>query len=170
MTVGLEPVCCAGAGTADANTRKNKGRTLTSLLFIRTPCFEQLPNSPRLLRTTPPSYCPLGRACTVLWARLRIQSTHESGWLEAEVGQKKLHLTQLFQVSEEISTPGYRCTRTSDVRAPGMIPGGMSATRKLIWRPRRCRKRQACPNGWSRYGVQPFRETDSLNRTRSTRR
>src|SRR6267143_6447880 len=78
MTVGLELVCCAGAGTADANTTKNKGRTFTSLLFIRTSCFEELPNTPRLLRTMHPCYCPLGRACTVLWAR-RFQSTNESG-------------------------------------------------------------------------------------------
>ena len=59
MTVGLELVCWAG--TADANATKNKKRTLTSLHFIRTSCFEELPNSPRLLRTVPPSYCPLGR-------------------------------------------------------------------------------------------------------------
>src|SRR6266446_1596945 len=60
MTVGFELVCCAGAGTADANTTKNKGRTRTNLLFIRTSCLEELPNSPRLLRTMSPSYCPLG--------------------------------------------------------------------------------------------------------------
>src|SRR6267378_1810159 len=80
MTVGLELVCCAGAGTADVNTTKNKGRTLTSLLFIRTSCFEELPNSPRLLRTMPPSYCPLGRGlyCPVgeaedsIYARVRL--------------------------------------------------------------------------------------------------
>ena len=89
MTVGLEPVCCAGAGTADANTTKNKGRTLTSLLFIRTSRFEELPNSPRLLRTMLPSYCPLGRACTVLWARLRIQSTHESRLIGSRGGPRK---------------------------------------------------------------------------------
>ena len=60
MTVGLELVCWAGARTADANTTKNKGRTLTSLLFIRTSCFEGLPIHLAYFGQCPPSYCPFG--------------------------------------------------------------------------------------------------------------
>src|SRR5467141_3045079 len=103
MTVGLELACCAGAGTVDASTTKNKGRTLTSLLFIRTSRFEELPNSPRLLRTMLPSYCPLGRACTVLWARLRIQSTHESRLIGSRGGPRKTvgHATE-FSLSAKM--------------------------------------------------------------------
>ena len=79
----------------------------------------------------PPSYCPLGRACTVLWARLRIQSTHESGWLEAEVGQKKVASDKNFSRSHRKSQPLVIAALIQVTFAPGMIPGVLLAIRKL---------------------------------------
>jgi hypothetical protein len=131
MTVGLELACWAGAGTADANATKNKGRMLASLHFIRTSCFEELPNSPRLLRTMPPRLLAFGPgvSCPVGGAKEFNERTSQAGWKPRWA--KKVASDTNFSRSHRKSQLLVIAVLVQVTFTPGMIPGVSSNTWEL---------------------------------------